>query len=584
MQLHFLLLAVIGLFSVHVEAKGLCLEAFLKSDAALRENTTFHNNEVRELFKNGVTPNTLSSAAAVFSQKGTFDIPVHEKGFVAAANVGNHPGNYGRYLWFRDFARVQMGLSALPNVLKSVLPEIAQQKALDAHRARQAQVTLLSDPMWTEMATKNISDPAIHLDPAHGFKSVLWIRRLLDPFLEGRKPTQQEMEIESFWGHKQNDALAVFGNSFLDALQKNQLRADEIPEQARLNLALLSAYFVRLQYWKKWDVGAWEENMGLRTSSVAMVTSYLERFQTGIHKNSTGTTTKTQEDAFFEQLRDDLNFILERNLSKETAHLTSEALQAKNLESAIDQAYVLLRERLLDSNKPIVEATNDNPRELRNEDTAIIHIFWHPLKRITELEQNTVLERLSKLERSSGYVRYAKDWFLYGSAQWALHPEALSKLGTLAIPDGHGGHRKATPEELSDLVHAYSTKDMDRVLAIAGKDLEAQWTLPDSYLVQIFADAFIKTKNVAYLEKAKTHFLRAAGLITGPGKLNSEGDAVEAWRLPEAYVPVRVIAANGKVETVHLVSPNSPLNWSIAEFILAMDKLRRAVLVSEGQN
>ncbi|MCC6137155.1 MAG: hypothetical protein IT287_00865 [Bdellovibrionaceae bacterium] len=583
MGIHFLFLTFFSLFSIQSLAQGRCVEMFLKSHKEVRENTVFHNKEVRELFKNGVNSQSLSAAAVVFTQKGTFDIPVHEKGFVAAANVGNHAGNYGRYLWFRDFARVQMGLSTLPNILKDSLPLLSSQKAADAKKVRSAQLTLLGDSLWTDMAVKNIADPNFHMDAASGFKSVIWIRRLLDPFLESRPPTKEEVQTESHWGHKQNDALAVFGNSFLDALAKNQLRADEIPEQARLNLVLLSAYFVRLNFWKMWDVGAWEENMGQRTSSIAMVTSFLERFQDGINKNSSSNKAPTQEDIFFEQLRAGLPLILEKNLSTEVAAITRDALQPQSLAFAIDQAYVLLRERLLDTHKPIIEATNDNPSELRNEDTALIHIFWHPLKRITAIEQNTLLERLTFLERASGYVRYSKDWFLYGSAQVALHESALSPLGTLAIENGNGGYRKATPEETSQLINAYNVKDMDRVLTIAGKDLEAQWTLPDSYLVQIFADAYIKTKNPEYFEKAKTYFLRAAGLITGHGEINSEGLSVEAWRLPEAYVPVRVINSNGNMETLHLVSPNSPLNWSIAEFIIAMDKMKAATDFFEAQ-
>jgi hypothetical protein len=582
MRIHLFLFVLIQLFLTSALAQGLCSDLFSTTLKSARESTYFHNKEVRELFKNGVNSKTLENATKVFVQEGVLDIPVTEKGFVAAANVGDHHGGYGRFLWFRDFARVQMGLSALPKVIDNAAPAVALVKGMEAQKVRDAQLVLLSDAKWTELAIKNIENSEVHLDGANGFRSVIWIRRLLDPFLENRPATKEEVELESRWGHKQNDALAVFANSFLDVLQKNQIHAEQLTEPARLNIMLLAAYFVRLQYWKVWDVGAWEENMGQRSSSIAMVTSFLERFQEGMNKDYSAVKDKTQEDILFEQLQSSLQLILQKNMSPETVHLTQDALRFDNLQLAINEAYVVLRERLLNSKGPLIEAKNDNPYETRLEDTALIHMFWHPLKNISPLEQGQILQKLSNLERGSGYVRYLNDWFLYGSAQAAQHASALAHFGDLAVPNGTGGYRKASQEDINNILSAYSTKDMDRVISISGKNLEAQWTMPDSYLVQIYANEYIKTKNPEFLEKAKIHLLRASGLITGKGEFNSEGHAVEAWRLPEAYVPVTFIK-DGKVEVVHLASPNSPLNWSIAEFILALDTMKTALALADGQ-
>lgn len=582
MRIHLFLTLITYFFSFDIHAQGRCRDLFKFTTKEVREDIAFHNKEVRELFKNGITAKTLTNAAKVFTEKGTLDIPVTDKGFVAAANVGNHHGGYGRFLWFRDFARVQMGLSVLPKVIRDSLPAVAKQKEIEAEKVRLAQLALIADQQWTELAIKNIENADLHIDGGSGFKSVIWIRRLLDPFLEGRPATAEEIQLESSWGHKQNDALAVFANSFFDILHKNQMRADAVPEQARLNIMLLAAYFVRLNYWKMWDVGAWEENMGQRASSIAMVTSFLERFHEGLYKPQVK-DNPNQLDLFFQQLRESGAPILERHLSKSTYDLTLQLLRNESFKTSIHQAYGVLYERLMNSQGPIIEAKNDTPTETRFEDTALVHIFWHPLKNMNTYERKQLLDRLSILERKSGYVRYANDWFLYGSAQAAQHANALSPLGTLAVPDAIGGYRRATPQESADLLQAYATKDMDRVIAIAGKDLEAQWTLPDSYLVQIYADAYIKTQNPEFLEKAKKHFERTVGLITGKGEINSEGSPVEAWRLPEAYVPVQMIKNDGIVETHYLVSPNSPLNWSIAEFILALDKIKTAVEFSEAQ-
>ncbi len=565
---------------VEARAVGLCSGIFIKSTVSTTSNTVFHNREVKNLFEDGVTTKTLERATDLLTKNGTFDIPVTESGFVAAANVGNHHGGYGRFLWFRDFARVQQGLSDLPHLLKNTNHSLTEEKAIDAAKVRDAQLSLLADPKWTELAVKNIEDSSAHIDPANGFRSVIWIRRLLDPFVEKREASKEEVELESRWGHKQNDALAVFANSFFDILQKNEMRAADIPKAARVNMMLLTAYFVRLKYWKMWDVGAWEEGMGRRTSSIAMVTSFLERYAKGI--NDVKKSPANELDVFFNQLRENGSDLLAKNLSPNATAQTQAWLQPQRIESAIDRAYELIRARVLHPKAPVVESKTNAPNETRFEDSALFHIFWHPLARLNARENQLLLKRLSVLERESGYIRYKDDWFLYGSAQVALNHENLKNFGELAVPNSNGGFRKALPNEILEIIDAYNVKNMERVVEITGKDLEAQWTLPDSYLTQIYADAYIKTRKPEYLEQATKHFLRVSGLITGKGEFNSEGHPVEAWRLPEAYVPANFIKADGTLQTVYLVSPNSPLNWSIAEYIMALNKMREAISISES--
>lgn len=578
----FFILAALLIWQ-NAHAQGRCVDLFLKSlPLPATVDNFFHNLEVRDLLAGGVSSSSLEKLSHALTEHNALYIPVTGRGFVAAANVGSHHGGYGRFLWFRDFARVQQGLSKLPEVLGRANPQRAEMAREVAAKVRQAQLELLADPLWTEQAIRNIEDVTLHLEPQSGFRSVIWIRRLLDPIVERRSPTKEELDLESQWGHKQNDALAVFANSFLDVLKKNELRASAVPENARINMLLLASYFVRLKFWKMWDVGAWEEGMGQRTSSIAMVTSYLERMSDGLYGPKSG-VERTELDIFFSQLRENSDSLLRQRLSAEALVNVQELLRPERLESAIDKAYALIHERLLDPTKPIIEAKNSDPMETRFEDTALMHLFWHPLKRLNAREEISILDRLALLERPSGYIRYAADWFLYGSAQVAINGTNLHRFGELAVPDGKGSHRKATSFETTELLDAYSVKNMERVLQISGKGLEAQWTLPDSYLTQIYADAYIRWRNPEYLARAKKHFLRISGLITGKGEFNSEGHPVEAWRLPEAYVPATFIQPNGLTRTVYLVSPNSPLNWSTAEYIMALGKMREAVALSEKE-
>jgi len=302
---------------------------------------------------------------------------------------------------------------------------------------------------------------------------------------------------------------------------------------------LLSTYFVKLQYAQMWDMGAWEEQLARRTHSIGLVTSFLEKL-----------------------LR---MYPSEPGMDYEAIH------------EAISKAYELLNPRL--TGDRLVEADEGSYGSHRFEDTAISHLLWWPLERIDTATHLKIIAKLNGLKRESGYARYDDDWFLYGPAEVAKHVAKMGLLGLFTV-QRDDERVIASADQIDRLVRLHaqhiSDKDMREVTEIAGSHLEAQWTLPDSILSAYFSDLYIKDRKSEYLDKAKEHFIRALGLVTGASDMTSEGDVVKPYKLPEAYLPVPLMI-NGEVKTVYFTSPNSPLNWSTAEFTVAAEKLLRAL-------
>lgn len=501
----------------------------------------FHNSDLANLAKSGLNETSVKEILQSLLREGALDIPSDNGGFVTAADVGDHPGNYGLYVWLRDLARVYAGTTARVRLLKLMGADASTlQKAIQVQHERGiALLKLLADTWWTHQAWANIQDPGMHLDPSKAQQSSIWVRRLATPFREDRPPTAAEFAKESDWGHRQNDALGSFALTILEGLETDTIHLTDLTPQARQNLILLSTYFVKLQYAAMWDMGAWEEQLARRTHSIGLVTSFLENL-VRIFPNEAG-------------------------------------IDYDGIRTAIDKAYELLGPRL--TGERLVEADEGSVGSFRNEDTAISHLLWWTLERFDTKAHLQIIEKLDGLKRESGYARYADDWFLYGPAEVAKHFEKMGLNGLFTV-QRDSERMIATPDQIDRLVRLHaqhiSDKDMQEVTEIAGQNLEAQWTLPDSILSAYFSDLYMKDPKPEYLVKAKSHFLRALGLVTGHSDITSEGEKVKPYKLPEAYLPVPLII-NGEVKTVYFTSPNSPLNWSTAEFTVAAEKLLQAL-------
>lgn len=524
----------------------------------------FHNPRVAETLKTGVNLKSIRELSRMLLQHGAFEIPV-QSGFVAAANNGDHGGNYGRYLWFRDLARTYQGLSAEARLLDWLRDSGAGAARARAEQTAQGMVALISDELLRERAFANISDPRLH-ERGTGYRDVIWIRRLLAPLLQKRKPTAEEREGEARWGHKQNDAIALLGHATLDAVENGDLKLEDWSKTALENFWLIAAYFVRTDYGSMPDVGAWEEGQQVRTSSVALVTSFLERLRALLNSEAPmGRLLNEQEFAGWPTHERDLI-------------LTS--VRGPEFEAAVGHAKDVLRERL----------PEDGAREIHEEhhtrgaDAALFHALMFPVRTWSLPARLNWLGQLKALERNSGHIRYKQDWFLYGPAVAAPFDAKLKLAGSLALPSDDGW-RPAGSSDLEQIAHEHRAHEMDKnmssLLKLAGPDFEAQWTMQDSMLTQIYADLFRETGDPAHLAEAKRHFTRAAAWVTGFDQLTTEGEPATPFRFPEAYSPIRRLVGGGRAEahgapsplTEYLVSPNSPLNWSTAEFLVATRKL-----------
>jgi hypothetical protein len=562
-------------YNSYGSSSATCVDLFYNSTTHSQD--LYHNPEVAQIQRHGITTASIDELLKKLLAQQSLVIPLDSSGLAPAANVGMHHGGYGLFIWHRDFARVWQGLSALPNLIKNLsdsqpkdlnLKEHKKNAEADATSASLGLVRLLEDPQWRRAALENISNPELHKNSDSGFKSVIWIRRLLTPFRENREATNDELLMESQWGHKQNDALATLAESILDAVKAQRLSLQDFSREAQENFLFLAAYFVRIKYASMDDVGAWEENMALRTSSVGLVASFLHRVQSGLSNHA----RESAEELFFAGLRENILPDL-HSISPELRELVQSSLSLETLSSAIADGAHLVRERTQQD-----RVTESASSPLRYEDSAIYHLLWSNSSVLSTSEKLKLVEGLRSLERPSGQIRYNEDWFLWGDA--FRFQEAFHWQKQMLLPNESGGYHVASTEEVHKIIELHEaerfSKNMTGIIALTGPGLEAQWTLPDSYLVQFYADLYTQLGNPEHLEKAKYYYVRASRLITGPNEMNSEGHPVTEFRMPEAYIPVWV-NDGGQPHLIYLASPNSPLNWSTAEFILATKKLREAL-------
>ncbi|EFB4442225.1 hypothetical protein C0W91_004517, partial [Escherichia coli] len=127
------------------------------------------------------------------------------------------------------------------------------------------------------MRMKNvISDPDV-LNAKDGQMKAIHVRfnaasENFEDIMENGLPQQ--------WNHKQNDALGLLLDLILRKISTGEFTGTEWNKGSRMNaLISLIAYFDRVNYAEMPDSGMWEENEKINTSSVAMITSSLEKFR-----------------------------------------------------------------------------------------------------------------------------------------------------------------------------------------------------------------------------------------------------------------------------------------------------------------
>ncbi|MCB0411969.1 MAG: hypothetical protein KDD22_05545, partial [Bdellovibrionales bacterium] len=434
-----------------------------------------HNRWVAEQLKamEGANGLPIAEKFAGFSvdlhNKGVMDVIQTQEGYVPAAANGNHHGNYGNFVWYRDLARVIVGLRALPHLLQKSYRTLHQpdkglidKTLFAAKKLSQAMLSLFAEKEQIERTLHGIKDPAWHLDPQDGFRNVIFIRQKLEPRLIGHTLSPQDIDEESHWSHKQNDALALYGHSILDGIESGETDPDSLDPNVKAELIFLSSYFQRLRFYEMWDSGAWEELNGLRTSSVNLALSFLERFEKGWN-NQTNPISK--EDLFLAQLRKSFesdefkaylsNFLQSTSMgySAEEAYATL-ADSLKQIPDSIHQAYSLVFKGLGISTDSLDKRIYSKLAEvtkgpLRNDDAALLHLLLYPPQGVLIEDQLYILGEIEKnLVKPSGVNRYVNDWFIHFTT--VMNPKTEGQLpfspNLIAIQDEQGQVVAATEE------------------------------------------------------------------------------------------------------------------------------------------
>lgn len=560
-----------------------------------------YNREIADFLKKASdlpTQAELSEIIQLLLKNKVMEFPLTEEGYLAAANNGNHDGGYGKYMWFRDLARSSQGLKSLVQLIEDGRDKVLYNEKEEL--MTKALVRLLSEKEQIARTLNAIINPKIIDDPVTGYKNVPFVRLSIEGRREGQGLTPEIIQNESAWGHKQNDAIALYEQNILDKVAAGELKIEMMSIESQAELIFLAAYFQRVSYFKMKDLGAWEEKMGVRTSSLSLVLSFLERFDQG-WKGNVKDKNKTEaeirnETAFFNSLKDNwekglydsvvTSFLDGRKVDRLTEHFAfrRELDLIKNtintsfefLQRAIGEGYSVLKDRLR-APKMMEVVDQNNPSSERGIDAAFLHLLLYPPKEMSLYDRLELVNKINNngdLLRDSGFVRYLDDWFLLGGPNAMKFANVLipENPDAIAVADGNG-FRNSTRADRDELVAEYDrqkdAKDMSKIIERNGTRLEAQWSFQDSMLVQIYVQFYKETKNEEFKKKAWFHLSRALGLITGETQINIEGQPVTPWKAPEALIPVRIMH-QGNPQVVYFASPNSPLNWTTAELAKAL--------------
>ncbi len=360
---------------------------------------------------------------------------------------------------------------------------------------------------------------------ANGQMEVLHIR------FDGRSPAFSDVQVggaDQLWNHKQNDAVALVALAVAEALLRGEWAADDVPPAAWHFLLRLPTYWDRLAFENMEDAGAWEEIERVNTSSVALVTSSLELW-----------SKLTQQVEWAERLL--------REASRLHLVPEKETLFNTTLPALIDRGYGRLG-RQLPYESPDYELPSP---KYRLADAALLNvIFPCRLERLGLDKKREVLSVVEDLVGEMGVLRYRGD--AYQSGNYWITPEESSE--TDSRTDDHSS---------ADAFAARASRLIP--------DTEAQWFF-DSWMSQCYGILYQQGGDEADLKKQTAHFNRALCQLTGPQDIAADGTPVPEFSLPESY---NTLVQNGRKQFAP--SPITPLNWSKACLVLALEWLKASL-------
>lgn len=449
-------------------------------------------------------------------------IALTSRGLVKAAERGlsNEPDpTHYDAVWLRDSLWAYLSLEADPKtrpdagkLLRALLSYMSSQPQLARFEA------IIANPKLLATANAPMEVPHIRFNGADpNFADVL----------ENGAPQR--------WNHKQNDALGLFFDLFLRAIQCREIEVSALDQSARALLVLMPAYFHAIRFWEMEDAGAWEEIERINSSSIGLVTSGLERLVSLVDPVAKQTYHK--------------NF---------AAIIAAEAkrkgfvakLDPKIIAAMVSNGYERVRKQIKAGGESPLYPPNS--MRYRKADAALLVLLYPAeLKELSVAERLSIVDAISPLIGNYGIKRYEGDSYQSGNF-WFQAP-----------PTGDGAPGKTDDTS--------SAKDFAERGSKLLKDSEAEWFF-DSWLSLVYGRLYAQTKNETHRDLQLKHFNRALAQITGGTKeqpmLGADGRPVPILALPESYN-----AIVQETERFAAPSPITPLNWAKACLSLALAAL-----------
>ncbi len=372
-----------------------------------------------------------------------------------------------------------------------------------------------SSPPQLARLHRLVENPALATGP-NGAMEVIHIR------FDGTSPTFDDVQVngkDQVWNHKQSDALGLFYLAVGEALLKGWLPVEEVPAEQWSFLLSLPQYWDAIRYESHEDAGAWEEIERINTSSVGLVLRSLEIW-----------------DQVAKQVAD-------------IPWLAGQSAQSFQVSIAplIERGYERVFQQL-PFESPCYPKESPKYREA---DAALLCLLYPGgLKRLNMEHKRALLQSVSRLVRERGVIRYERD--AYQSGNYWLR----------------GSSDSSVDSRTED--HSTESAFADREAQLI-PGTEAEWFF-DSWISLAYGSLYQEYGDEQDLALQTAHFSRALCQLTGDDAIGADGNAVEAFSLPESY---NIVVQGG--DRVYAPSPITPLNWSKACLALALRSLRTSL-------
>lgn len=537
-------------------AEGGSLQSVHRVEWAPGKVAYFSNAQMAMEFKNGPTVQAVRHGTQFLMKRGSLEIPVDENGYIVASSAGS----YSEAIWARDTGRMTFALSPAKR-----------------SRSVRALLRLMGSPRNRELFFLNLRHKGVHrmspdelrsfgpVNENPHFKNLHRDASMFVPHIRFQKEeindprffdSQKSLEMNFHpqqWNHKQNDALAITFLAAADAMTEGIIKWSELSHDEQAALVLILAYGIHVEYYDKWDAGAWEEVNGRRTSSVAQFTDALISFEK--YMLTSGRRIHLRHNPLIPQ---------------DIADQIDRLIQPDVVRRAIEKGIQIVKHQVHRGEVP--DAFEPSPISPRFSDAALSHLAWTMPEYLDEADYRAVLKHLQNLKREKGMIRYSGDVYLILGQFWK--PETKLPVDIL-MPQW-----RSNPPTAADVMRAFWSKDHGVIRSYFGENFEAQWVLGEIMLLQMLPQMMVRFKDSPhreeYRELLEETVMRFFSMVTGEdaegrGPVGIDSRRVDPWVIPEAWIPVRLYREGGRADTLYSPSPYTPLYWAKAEAWLAID-------------